>query len=93
MRRFVSLGGNDRLLSPAKQYEQLLGETPVYLAKSIAAALLYDYAQDPEAVEVQGEIEHRGIESALKKFTQLDESDSLFAEVMKQYESMREKGI
>ncbi|MCM3788677.1 mannitol-1-phosphate 5-dehydrogenase [Domibacillus indicus] len=87
------LGGNDRLLSPAKQYEQLLGETPVYLAKSIAAALLYDYAQDPEAVEVQGEIEHRGIESALKKFTQLDESDPLFAEVMKQYELMREKGI
>lgn len=30
-----------------------------------------------EAVEVQGEIGHRGTEPALKKFTQLDKSDPL----------------
>ncbi|WP_050180340.1 mannitol-1-phosphate 5-dehydrogenase [Domibacillus robiginosus] len=87
------LGGNDRLVSPARQYEQLLDKTPVYLAKSIAAALLYDYAQDPEAVEVQGEIEHNGVHSALRKFTQLNESNPLFAEVIEQYESIQKKGI
>lgn len=87
------LGGNDRLVSPAKQYEQLIGETPVYLAKSIAAALLYDYAQDPEAVEVQGEIGQNGVESAIKKFTQLNEANPLFAEIVKQYGLIRENGI
>ncbi|WP_046180127.1 mannitol-1-phosphate 5-dehydrogenase [Domibacillus tundrae] len=87
------LGGKDRLVSPAKQYEQLIGETPVYLAKSIAAALLYDYAQDSEAVEVQGEIGRNGVESAIKKFTQLDEANPLFAEIVKQYELIRENGI
>lgn len=87
------LGGDDRLVSPAKQYEQLIGETPVYLAKSIAAALLYDYAQDPEAVEVQGEIGQNGVESAIKKFTQLNEANPLFAEIVKQYELIRENGI
>lgn len=87
------LGGNDRLVSPAAQYEKLLGETPVYLAKSIAAALLYDYAQDPEAVEVQGEISQNGVEAAIKKFTQLDESSPLFAEIVKQYKAIQESGI
>ncbi|OLN23020.1 mannitol-1-phosphate 5-dehydrogenase [Domibacillus antri] len=87
------LGGNDRLVSPASQYAKLLGETPVYLAKSIAAALLYDYAQDPEAVEVQETVQQDGLASAITRFTQLQEEQPLFKEVVMQYEDIQKNGI
>jgi mannitol-1-phosphate 5-dehydrogenase len=87
------LGSKDRLVSPATQYADLIGETPVYLAKSIAAALLYDYVQDPEAVEVQGEMQQNGLYSAIKKFTQLQEDQPLFEEIVKQYENIAKNGI
>ncbi|OMP66474.1 mannitol-1-phosphate 5-dehydrogenase [Domibacillus epiphyticus] len=87
------LGAKDRLVSPAVQYAELLGKTPVYLAKSIAAALLYDYPQDPESVEVQETIHQKGLSAAITIFTQLQEDQPLFKEIVKQYEDIEKNGI
>lgn len=84
------LGGNDRLVSPARQYADQFGEVPISLANVIAAALSYDYAQDPEAVEVQGEIKQNGLEAAIAKFTQLDPKSELAQEIVKQYEAIND---
>ncbi|GAA3313336.1 hypothetical protein GCM10020331_003230 [Ectobacillus funiculus] len=47
------LSPNDRLISPARQYVEVVKEQPIYLAKAIAAAFIYDYQGDEEAVELQ----------------------------------------
>ncbi|KAB7705504.1 mannitol-1-phosphate 5-dehydrogenase [Bacillus aerolatus] len=87
------LGANDRLVSPAKQYEKLIGETPIHLAKSIAAALQYDYPQDPEAAKLQEMIHQDGLQATIEALTGLSQGTSLFNEVVKQYEELETKGI
>ncbi|GAA0352872.1 mannitol-1-phosphate 5-dehydrogenase [Bacillus horti] len=79
------LGANDRLISPAKQYVELLQKEPEHLAKGIAAALHYNYAEDPEAVELQKEIQTNGVELALPKFTGLPKESALVELILKHY--------
>ena len=62
------LSAGDRLVSPAMQLIER-GKTPVALAKVIAAALKFDYAEDKEAVEVQDFIKANGIDAAITHFT------------------------
>jgi mannitol-1-phosphate 5-dehydrogenase len=71
------LGPNDRLVSPAKQYMDLLGGKPEYLAKVIAAALHFDTPQDSEAVELQESLNEKGLEETISTFTKLSPDSSL----------------
>ncbi|MDQ0246870.1 mannitol-1-phosphate 5-dehydrogenase [Bacillus fengqiuensis] len=83
------LGPNDRLVSPASQYLEVVGERPVYLAKSIAAALLYNYQQDEEAAAVQENIRSNGLEAAIEMYTKLDKETALAQLIVKQYNLLK----
>jgi len=54
------------------------GRKPEALATVIAAALHFDYADDPEAVEVQNYIKENGIEKAITHFTEISAGTELF---------------
>ena len=82
------LGPEDRLVSPAKQYEQLLGKAPVYLAKGIAAALHFDYQEDKEAVELQESIKNDGLEATIEKYTKLEKGSALHTLIVEKYQDM-----
>ncbi|WP_066070917.1 mannitol-1-phosphate 5-dehydrogenase [Neobacillus soli] len=83
------LGPNDRLVSPARQYEEVTGKEPEYLLKGIAAALMYDFQGDEEAVQIQTTINEKGLEAAIKKFTQLDSTSSLLKGIVEQYNQLK----
>jgi|SRR5690606_2233543 len=83
------LGANDRLVSPARQYAELFGETPTYLIKGIAAAFNFDYEVDAEAMQIQETIKLNGIEAAIEKYTQLKQESMIFKEIVKQYEDLQ----
>ena len=72
------LSAGDRLVSPATQLIES-GRKPVALAKVIAAALKFDYAEDKEAVEVQDFIKANGIDAAITNFTGVTPYSKLFA--------------
>ena len=71
------LGAKDRLVSPASQLIAR-GRKPEALATVIAAALRFDYADDPEAVEVQNYVKEHGFEKALTYFTEIPAGMELF---------------
>ena len=71
------LGVKDRLVSPAAQLIER-GRKPEALATVIAAALRFDFVDDPEAVEVQGYIKEHGFEKALMHFTEIPPGSELF---------------
>lgn len=83
------LGPNDRLVSPARQYADLLGNEPAFLQKGIAVALLYDFHGDEEAIQVQKRIHEQGIEASLQEYTSLEKSSSLFKGILEQYQQLR----
>lgn len=83
------LGPNDRLVSPARQYQDVVGKDPEYLLKGIAAALMYDFQGDEEAVQVQTTINEKGLEETIKKFTQLDATSSLLTGIIKHYYQLK----
>jgi mannitol-1-phosphate 5-dehydrogenase len=85
------LGANDRLMKPAKQYYELFKEVPAGLTKGIAALLLFDYKEDPEAMELQETIKKVGIEGALLQYSELQKDHPLVAAIQKQVEWLREK--
>ena len=58
------LAPNDRLIKPALLALEV-GVTPANLATAIAAALLYDHPDDPQAVELAGELKEKGVEQVL----------------------------
>ncbi|WP_078382191.1 mannitol-1-phosphate 5-dehydrogenase [Sutcliffiella halmapala] len=81
------LGANDRLIAPARQYLDLMGETPTYLAKGIVAALKYDAKQDEEAIEIQQLIQEKGLNEAIQELTGLGEDSDLIRIVVEEYGS------
>lgn len=85
------LGPNDRLVSPARQYIDEVGKEPVYLMKGIAAALLYNFEGDDEAVRVQNTIEEKGLEAAIEEYTKLDPALPLFKGIVEQYNMLKVK--
>jgi mannitol-1-phosphate 5-dehydrogenase len=85
------LGPNDRLIGPAKQYIEVVEEKPVYLAKSIAAALMYDYQQDEEAVEIQESIQSKGLEPTIELYTQLEKGTALVKLIVEQYSLLKDR--
>jgi mannitol-1-phosphate 5-dehydrogenase len=85
------VGANDRLMKPAKLYYDLFKEVPAGLTKGIAALLLFNYKDDPEAVELQETIKKAGIEGALSQYAQLEKDHPLAEAIMNQVEGLRER--
>ncbi len=83
------LGPNDRLVSPARQYSDLIGKEPMHLEKGIAAALLYDFQGDEEAVQIQKTIQEQGIEAAVQEYTKLNPTTPLFKGILEQYYQLK----
>lgn len=71
------LSAGDRLVSPATQLMEQ-GKTPVALPKIMAAAFKFDFAGDPEAVEIQDYIKANGIDAAITQYTGLAADNPLF---------------
>lgn len=83
------LGPNDRLVSPARQYFEVVGTQPTFLLKGIAAALLYDFQGDEEAVEIQNTINNEGLEIAIERYTTLTSRSPLFNKIVEQYNQLK----
>jgi mannitol-1-phosphate 5-dehydrogenase len=64
------------------------GQKPENLATAVAAALLFDYKEDQEAVELQEIIKTKGAAAALKQYSQLDENDPLTKLILEKYEQL-----
>ena len=82
------LGAKDRLVSPAVQLMER-GRKPEALATVIAAALHFDFADDPEAVEVQSFIKENGIEKAITHFTEIPAGTELFKLILEKNAEMK----
>ncbi len=82
------LGAKDRLVSPAVQLMER-GRKPEALATVIAAALRFDFADDPEAVEVQSFIKENGIEKAITHFTEIPAGTELFKLILEKNAEMK----
>ncbi|TYP79632.1 mannitol-1-phosphate 5-dehydrogenase [Paenibacillus methanolicus] len=82
------LSPNDRLVRPALlALENGLGYAQ--LAAAMAAALRFDYADDPEAAELQQSLQAEGLSATIERYTGLAEEHPIHAEVIRHYESMR----
>ncbi|WP_102347715.1 mannitol-1-phosphate 5-dehydrogenase [Bacillus sp. Marseille-P3661] len=82
------LGPEDRLVRPATE-AQKAGLAYSNLAKAIAAALLFDYQEDEEAVKLQGMIKEQGIAKVLKEVSGLEENSEITKEVLRQYQLLK----
>ncbi|BBU39690.1 mannitol-1-phosphate 5-dehydrogenase [Aeribacillus composti] len=83
------LGANDRLIGPATQYYDLLGQVPLGLVKGIAALLLFDYENDDEAVALQKTIQETGVEGALYQYSQLEKDHPLVIAIKDQWQHLK----
>jgi mannitol-1-phosphate 5-dehydrogenase len=82
------LGPEDRLVRPALQ-AQKAGLSYTNLAKAIAAALLFDYKEDEDAVKLQTMIQDRGVPYVLQEVCELEESSELAKEIICHYEALK----
>lgn len=80
----------DRLTLPALRGHEL-GTGYLYLARTMAAALLFNAADDPEAHEVQETLKKHGPAYTLSKYSQIPDSHPVHQEVMKQYEILQSR--
>lgn len=78
------LGGNDRLVGPAKQYLELFGHPPANLIKAIAAAITYDVPEDEEAQTIQQLIREKGLQQAITEITGLEADNPITEEIVKE---------
>lgn len=78
------LGGNDRLVGPAKQYLELFGHPPANLIKAIAAAITYDVPEDEEAQTIQQLIRETGLQQAITEITGLEADNPITEEIVKE---------
>jgi mannitol-1-phosphate 5-dehydrogenase len=84
------LSAKDRLVSPAMQamtHNIALTGLPTV----IAAALLFDYEQDPEAVEVQNSIKENGVEKTIEQYTGIAAGHPLFKLIVENYQRLSKK--
>lgn len=84
------LSVKDRLVGPALQALEY-NITPSALSIVIAAALLFDYSEDPEAVEIQNYKQEHGIEATITKYTQITKEIPLFKLISEQYNQLLTK--
>lgn len=80
------LSKDERLVGPASLCLKH-GRIPFAYAKAIAAAYAYNGSTDPGTRQVQETIQQRGIELAIKKYSSIDESSSLYKLILESYNS------
>ncbi|MDF1510750.1 mannitol-1-phosphate 5-dehydrogenase [Robertmurraya sp. DFI.2.37] len=83
------LGHEDRLVRPALQ-AQKAGLLYTNLAKAIAAALMFDFSGDQDAVKLQAMLQEHGVAYVLQEVSGLDSTSELAQEIITQYEALRE---
>ena len=76
------LGEHDRLIRPAQKLNGI-GYKPVHLAEGIARALQFDFADDPEAVQLQIMIREKGYQEVLREVCGLQNDNPLVPLVLK----------
>ncbi|BBI36371.1 mannitol-1-phosphate 5-dehydrogenase [Cohnella abietis] len=84
------LSPNDRLVRPALIAHSFGIETP-YLTKAMAAALLFDYEEDPEAVQIQISLMERGVGLSIADYTGLPSEHPLHEGILLAYESLKRR--
>lgn len=82
------LGPEDRLVRPALQALKA-GLSYDHLAKAIAAALLFDYKDDEDAVKLQSMIHEHGVSYVLQEVCGLEDSSQLAKEIIRHYEGLK----
>jgi mannitol-1-phosphate 5-dehydrogenase len=82
------LSPGDRLVRPALQLLER-GTEPVHLAGAMAAALLFDYPEDPEAREIQAHIRTYGLDEAIGKYTSIGKDHPLHPIIVREYEQLQ----
>ncbi|MFE4241642.1 mannitol-1-phosphate 5-dehydrogenase [Peribacillus butanolivorans] len=82
------LGPNDRLVRPAVEAKKA-GLSYSHLAKAIAAALLFNYNEDEEALRLQAMVKENGVPSVLKEVSGLDENSEITKEVVSYYNELK----
>ncbi|MDR7315120.1 mannitol-1-phosphate 5-dehydrogenase [Brevibacillus nitrificans] len=86
------LSPNDRLVGPATQCVER-GISAEYLGLAIAAALLFDYPEDPEAMQIQSDRKQNGFAHAMQSYTGISEESPLGAIVTKHARSLQDRII
>lgn len=82
------LSPGDRLVSPAMlAFESGLAYKS--LAKSMAAALLFDVPEDPESAELQRSVREIGPSDTASKYTGIAGEHPIMGELMEQYEALK----
>ncbi|KIL35113.1 mannitol-1-phosphate 5-dehydrogenase [Cohnella kolymensis] len=84
------LSPNDRLVRPALMAHAHGMQVP-HLARAMAAALLFDYPEDPESVELQSTIKEHGVQAAITKYTEIPETHPVHELVVAAYESLKHR--
>jgi mannitol-1-phosphate 5-dehydrogenase len=80
------LSPTDRLVNPARiAYEH--GLSTDYLSRAMAAAFLFDYKEDPEAIEIQQSIQEQGIGETISRYTGLKANHPLHGQIIADYDS------
>lgn len=80
---------NDRLIRPALQAHRLGIPIP-YLTSAIAAALLFDYDKDEEAVLLQAAIRRSGIHDVIASYMGIPQKHAIHQKIVDSYGALRE---
>ncbi|MBO7742718.1 mannitol-1-phosphate 5-dehydrogenase [Paenibacillus sp. MWE-103] len=83
------LSAGDRLVRPALQAHELVLGTK-HLTLGMAAALLFDNPDDPEAVQIQTDLREIGLNRTIAKYTSIAEEHPIHAAVAAQYEQLKQ---
>lgn len=83
------LGPRDRLIRPASLYMETINKEPIYLAKTIAAALTYKNTQDEEAIKLQNMIAEHGFQKTLQTVSGLAADDPLVTVILRELEEIK----
>lgn len=82
------LGPEDRLIKPLTEAAEL-GLSYENLASAVAACLLFDVKEDPEAVELQKMIQETGVTHVLQEVCKLDPNSEIAKVIMDKYKGFK----
>lgn len=81
---------NDRLVRPALQAHKL-GLAIPHLTSAIAAALLFDYERDPEAVALQKALRSKGIDEVITQFMGIPHRHAIHQTIAQEYRTLKQQ--
>ncbi|MCU6712223.1 mannitol-1-phosphate 5-dehydrogenase [Paenibacillus sp. J5C_2022] len=81
---------NDRLVRPALQSHQL-GLDISHLTSAIAAALLFDYKKDQEAMKLQRALREQGVDEVITQIMGIPHKHAIHGQIANRYREMRDR--